>query len=416
MRRRITQQARGWACVCALLPALAAAQSPLPRANGVKVGDGRLHPSLELQTRVDSAAGFLNPHSVGQPPQLHPEFILHVRPGLTLDVPSETLALGLGGHLDLLWYTGLLTLGSQRFSRVQGQGSFDIAANPNGVVEVRLSDRLIRSDHAANPAVGVGVVSLYNQLELEVPIRPGGGALEITPGASYTFEFFSPISVGIIPGCPTTDPLCSTSQVSALNYGNLALQLQGSYRFLPKTAVVVDAEYNFRDYFNAGSRSSRLLVLTGGLSGLLSPKVSLLAKAGWANDYRAEFVRSIVGTLELTWLVSQTANIKVGYLRRLEPIALFGSYVDDRGYLEGRALVGGRLTLRGYASFDLLTFWETSRTDSQVRLDLGPEYAVTRWLTVGGGYLLTTRASSQSAAQTFNYARHEGYLRVVLSY
>ncbi len=401
-----------------LSPALAQTQinaPAAPSANGVKVGEGRLHPYVELQTRFDSAAGFLNKNEVGQAPQLRPELIVHVRPGARLDVPGDALQLGLNGNLDLLWYTGLLSAGSQNFSRVQGQGTVDLVFNPGGTVEFRVGDTLVRSDRAETPSVGVGVLSLYNQVRAELGIRPGGGALEIAPGASYTFEFFRPLVQGVLPDCPPTEPLCSPSAVSALNYGNVGLYLRGSYKFLPKTAIVADARYDLRDY-SGGSRAARLLHGSAGVSGLVTPKISVLAKLGYANDFGAEAVRSVIATAEAAWLASETANVRVGYLRRLEPVALFGSYVDDRAYAEARALIGGRLSLHAYGSFDWLTFTDAPRRDSLVRLDVGPDYAVTRWLVVGAGYLLTTRASSASAAQTFNFARHEGYLRATFSY
>ncbi len=408
------------AALLALLPVPALAQTQInaparPPANGLKVGDGRLHPFIELQTRFDSAAGFLNAHDRGQPPKLRPELIVHVRPGARLDVPGDALQLGLNGNLDLLWYTGLLSEGSNNFSRVQGQGALDLLFNPGGTVELRLGDTLVRTDRAENPSVGVGVLSLYNQVRAELGIRPGGGALEIVPGASYTLERFSPLADGVLPDCPPSEPLCSPAAVSALNYGNAAFTLRGSYKFLPKTAVVLDARYDLRDY-TGGSREARMLTGSAGISGLVTPKISVLAKLGYANDYAVEDVRSVIATVEGAWLASETANVRVGYLRRLEPVAFFGSYVDDRAYAEARALVGGRLSARVYGSFDLLTFQEAPRRDTLWRLDVGPDYALTRWLVVGAGYMLTTRASSQSTAQTFNFARHEGYLRATLSY
>jgi hypothetical protein len=416
MRRRGNTQSALWllgACL-ALAPAAGLGQDT-GAPNGVKVGEGRLHPFIELHTRLDSAAGFLNPDDPSLAPRLRPELIVHVRPGLRLDVPSPTLALSVNGYLDYLWYTGLLSAGSGNFSRLQGQGAVDLAFNPGGQVEFRVADQLVRSDRVENPAIGVGVLSLYNQARAELALRPGGRALEIVPGASYTFELFSPLSTGVVPGCPETDPLCSPRAAASLNYGNIGLMLRASYKFLPKTALVLDANYNLRDYAG-GSRPARLLNATAGLAGLVSPRVALLAKAGYAHDFGAPGVRTVVGNLEATWLISQTASAKLGYLRRLEPIALFGSFVDDRAYVEGRALVGGRLTLRAYAGFDYLSYYEAPRRDYQFRFDAGPEYSVRRWLILGAGYLLTTRASSQSVAQTFNYTRHEGYLRVTLTY
>src|SRR2546423_1099118 len=74
--------------------------------NGLKVGDGRLHPYFDLETVYDTAAQLqLNADNtsasgVG-------DLILHFRPGVKLDIPSPYVALTLGAAGEYLVYTGL---------------------------------------------------------------------------------------------------------------------------------------------------------------------------------------------------------------------------------------------------------------------------------------------------------------------
>ncbi len=125
----------------------------------------------------------------------------------------------------------------------------------------------------------------------------------------------------------------------------------------------------------------------------------------------------MLAQLEASYLMSQTASVKVGYVRTLEPVAALRLFRDDRASLEGQALLGGRLTLRGISSVDFLSFeGEGSRKDTIFRLDVGPQYQFERWLLGGVGYLLATRTSSDVTAQGINYTRHEGYLRVTVTY
>ncbi len=106
--------------------------------------------------------------------------------------------------------------------------------------------------------------------------------------------------------------------------------------------------------------------------------------------------------------------MKFGYARTLEPVAAFGLFRDDRGYLEAQALLGGRLTVRGMTGVNHLSFQGTRR-DNLFELDLGPQYQFKRWLIGGTGYLLGWRSSNESGAG-INYVRHEGYVRMTVTY
>src|SRR5689334_5903940 len=77
----------------ALAPSLAIAQSSLPANNGIKLGDARVHPYFDLELRYDSAAGFFPRGGVIS--GLQPEVLALFRPGLKLELPSDTVQLDL---------------------------------------------------------------------------------------------------------------------------------------------------------------------------------------------------------------------------------------------------------------------------------------------------------------------------------
>lgn len=380
--------------LCAVLCGTGAfAQSALPGENGIKVGEGRVHPFFDLELRFDSAAVAANGQSFG-------DMIAHFRPGLRMEVPGSSVYLLLSGNADYVLYTGLVTSSARNASHLEGAVNLDLAFNRDGAVEFRVQDQFARTDRTTNPALGVGVVSLYNQAKVSLPIHPGGQALEIAPSASFTVEFFDPLLANQ-PGGPAA---------STFNYTQLGFALNGRYKFLPKTALVLDADFLMPTYAAGGTQM--LLVASAGLSGLLSPKFSVIAKAGWGHSFTSP-AKTIIAHVELAYLASQTATVKLGYLRTLQPIAVFNTFQDDRGYLEGRALLGGRLTLRGYGAFDLISYTGAAGgADTNVRLDLGPEYQFTRWLVGAAGYVLSIRTSPVSG----DYNRHEGYVRLTLTY
>ena len=199
------------------------------------------------------------------------------------------------------------------------------------------------------------------------------------------------------------------------NYTQLGFQLGARYKFLPKTALVLDSDFLIPTYQSGGGEM--LLHASAGLSGLISQKIAVVAKLGWGHSFVTPSARTLIAQAELSYLASQTASVKLGYLRTLQPVANFNVFRDDRGYLEARALMGGRLTLRGYGAFDLITYEggaSAGTSDTNLRIDLGPEYQFTPWFIGGAGYVLSVRGTGRTNA--IPYTRHEGYVRLTLTY
>lgn len=378
------------ALACALLASVPAAAQPIGGENGIKVGEGRLHPYVDLDLRFDSAA-------LAHAGALYGDMVNHVRPGFRLEVPGSNLFLQLAANADYVWYTGMITSTSARASHLEGGMNLDLAFNQAGAVEFRVQDQFARTERSTNPLVSTGVISLFNEARVAMPIHPGGHALEITPGASFTVEYFDPLIPSRLAG--------DTGQ---FNYTELGFQLNGRYRFLPKTALVVDADFAMPT-FRTGTEL--LLNASAGISGLLSQKVAVVAKAGWGHAFTTED-STFVGHLELAYLASQTATAKIGYMRTLQPVANLRTFRDDRVYTEARALLGGRLTLHAYGGLDFIDYAGDAGVDTNVRLDLGPEFQFTRWLMGAAGYVLTLRSSTV----TVPYTRHEAYARFTLAY
>lgn len=418
MRQAITLVWASLLAFAAMGARVAAAQQA--GGNGIKIGEGRLHPFFDLELRFDSAAGFFA-QGGATTVTLQPELLAHIRPGLRLDVPADTWGLTLAGNVDYVYYTGVFTPGSQAGSRLEGSADLSASFNRRGPFEVRVGNHFARSDRTSNVALGVGVISMFNEAQVAVAIHPGGGALEITPKGAYIFELFNPVSLVPVTGCAGGDPTCDPTQVQTMNYHSLKFGLEGRWKFLPKTAVVLDSSFDIRNYFSAGASNAPALLLkaSAGLAGLVTTKVALVAKLGWGYDFAGSGANTPVAHVELNYALNETTRLKAGYLRNLEPVPAFGVHGDDRGFVDARALLGGRLTLHGSAAFDYLTFYaappRTGRTDMMFSMDLGPEYQFAPWLIGALDYVLAVRGSSQPAAST-NFTRHEVYARITLTY
>lgn len=375
-----------------------------PAQNGIKMGEGRVHPFFDLELHYDSAA-WVNSTLT----DISPELIGHFRPGFRLDIPSNAVDLALNANVDYVWYTGLITPNSKAASRLDAGADLSANFNKKGPVGFELGDRFSRSDRTTNVAVSIGVISLFNEVRGAIPIKPGGGALELSPSASYAVEFFSPLAGG--------DEECSpTVPCQDFNYQNVRFGLAGNYRFLPKTALILDATFDMRSYFNPGpNKEADLLKAQAGLAGLVSPKIALLLKLGWAQDFLGA-AKTLVGHGELSYLLNERSNVKFGYLRSIDPVPIYGSFGDDRGYVEANLLFGEKLRMQGYAAFDFLTYYAQTRHDTAVTFTLSPEYTVTRWFKFGAAYTLSVRTSDELSLKTVNFTRHEGLVRATFQY
>lgn len=397
--------------------------------SGFKVGEGRLHPSLDLESRFDSALGLFPPQGqfptdpgTGSPniqPNPSGDFVLHVRPGVRFEQSSARMQLLASGHVDWVRPMGWITpTSTAALERLEGLLNANLTLNPQAPVGLEVGEQLVRSDRGNNLALGNGVLSLFNELRLGVPLRPGGGALELRPEVAWALELFSPLGAQLPPGCPQGDPACDPRLLSQSDYHNLRAGLQGHWRFLPKTAVVVDARFDYRVFPQAPSTPSpTILRASAGLAGLLTPKLGLVIQPGWSWDFSGAGASTFTGQFEATYQFSQTLNVRGGYHRSLEPVSLLSRVNVDRFLAEGRVLLAGRLTARGLAQVDLLNFASAAnaqpRSDSLVRLDLGADYLLHKWVQAGAGYLLTWRGSNSAGIP---FTRHELYLRASVLY
>lgn len=396
-----------------LMAAPALAESTVPSAPGIRIGEGRLHPFLNLLAEYDSLTGyFLGGAPVG-------DLLFTPRAGLTFGLSTNSVDANLTGYGEYLIYSGLLSGGaSTRLSRFQANVLLDTGFNKDGAVEVRFADAFTRNDRTQNAAVGVGVISLFNEARLAVPIHPGGRALEITPKVNFAVELFDPLLPGTIPGC--ADITCNPDLVRQMNYWNLNFGLNARWKFLPKTAITVDVQFDWRNYFvPSANRIGQVFRAQAGLVGLISPRITVTALVGYGGDF-ANRVNTVIANAEVGYIPTEQIKISAGYLRTVQPVPVYGTFGDDRGYLNGRVgLLGGRLTFTLGGAFDNFTYYTTGasvRSDQLVSGQLGASFDVVSWFAVTLGYNLSWRQSTSTSRGVNTPLRHDVVLMLSFHY
>ena len=386
------------ALLCALSPGVARAEE-----NGLKIGDGRLHPYFDLETRYDTAAQISvdssnNSSGVG-------DLIFHFRPGIKLDVPSPTLAVNLGAAVEYLVYAGLKSPTASQLNRLQAEANLDLGILRGSVVSFDLGDHFTRSNQTTDVGLVTGTLSIFNDVHAAMTVAPGGGSLTISPGYHLQLEAFSPLASVVTP--TGGQPAPPAIDYGARNYLQHRITLENRWRFLPKTAFLLDGEYDIRNYGNAaGGTNISFFRAQTGITGLLTPHVATVARVGYARDLTSNTfgALAIIGQLEASYLPSETSLIRVGVLRTFEPVSLpYVSYADERAYLEGRLLAISRLTLHAFTSADHLGFRKKGdstsvRGDYQLQVGVGADLEVTRWFNIGVGDALSVRSSPGTTA------------------
>lgn len=386
--------------------------------NGIRLGgsEGRLHPYLELETRYDSNVVYTDPgKSVG-------DLILHVRPGLTLDSPGQQVAVNARANLDWAQYLGLEGK-TTNLSRLYGEAGLGVGVNRRGTIGLEFTDTFSRSSSTDAFTLGSAVISNSNALHLAAPWRPGGGALEVTPAVDWRLVTYEAYLKGQL--CTDGTANCNTADMSKLGYSDVTGSLEGRWKFLPRTAAVLQLEYfeHLPSSAAEGDSGSGARAWTG-LAGLFSAHVAGTVKAGYADTFGSfgSAYRTWLANVEAEWLPLETASLKLGYLHDLaaDP-GLKSLYSTHRLYTEGRVLLSGRYSIRLGGSYEHRTYELVSSTSADLfQVQPSVEAELARWLRVGVGYAYTKRTSSftvtTAALPGYDYSKNEVWARITGTY
>lgn len=337
-------------CLAVNMPRETNAQAPLGLATAVEADGFRLgeqtiaHVYGNIDTRFDS-----NPMLRATQP--FGDLIFRFRAGGSIARPSDKLELKLSLSFDYSQYCGVVHPGTRLLSAPQGQLDFGLIANRDGKFAFFFNDTLQRIDSAANISVTERMRWTRNFAQIGGDIRPSGSrALEFRASYGLDFTFY--------------DPNQSSVQDSlGMSFMTHVPQLIATWRFFPKTALVGDVQGAFTMYpFPSASANQNLngLRIQAGLVGQITPKLSVVAKAGYGGTFipvvasptatpaavaaanaGVNYSSAIVNA-SITFKPSDVLTLTGGYTRDFSPAALFGWMSIDRAFAEFRYLIGAR--------------------------------------------------------------------------
>jgi hypothetical protein len=399
------------ALAAAALGALAAAGPARAEGEGFKIGEaGRLHLFLEFVGGYDSNALYnLGGSPIGSG-------VLDLIGGLKLSVAGRTVALRLDANLDYKWY---LDSQASDLSRLFGGATLGFTVNPDGAVGLKLDDTFTSSPNTTSYSLAQSAVSDYNVLNVAVPVRPGGGALTITPSGQWILQSFEPYGPAG-PACdPLVNPTCTNQDIGAYGYNQLAAALQAKWAFLPKTAVLVEGSW-FKRYPNDATVSYGIQgwKAWGGAAGLVTSHLAATLKGGYGGVFDTPQVTGGTWLLnaEVQYLTDGVIDARLGYLHDFAAdIGLaYSLYYFDRVYLDLKWHLQ-RFVVKVVGSWDWVHYVLNDVTGPILQVTPGLDYELARWAYLGATYTYTYRSSNETGVPAFNYTRNQvyGYLKLV---
>jgi len=272
---------------------------------------------------------------------------------------------------------------------------------------------------------------IYNASRIAAVIRPGGGMLQFRAGYAYVTNRY----VDFGPGDRSTH----------------TLRAQARWRFLPKTALFIQGSYGWREFLGTDYISSATpLRVSGGVRGLLTPKLSLELSGGYGNlgAEKGESFESVIGRFSARYRISHRMAADLSYRRDFMDTSwsnYYDSHLISVGWTQqigGHFVLGVRVGYE-YMMFSPLTYSPElieegkiavregiaeDRQDGLLRGSMTLDWHPNEWLTIGAGYTVDQRFSSAGArvwteeadiidpVDEADYAKHQVYTRLGVVY
>jgi hypothetical protein len=267
----------------------------------------------------------------------------------------------------------------------------------SGKWTLTLSDTFLRQEDPpyAGTIVGSNPITRDNNLAaLQAGWSPGGGRIAATIRYTNAIDIFE--------------------QSSGFSYANSLtnnLMLDLSWKWLPKTAIFLQANQGWVTYLNpqpAGSTNQKVtsypLRVYAGLRGLVTPKVTGLVALGYVNSFYTSgatttgFWGSTYVDLQAIITPTMLNRITVGYHQDFVNSVISNFYYQYSVYASYVQQLAGRLALDvsarvSYLDYQGLLFVmnpNANRTDVTVLGGATLDYFVRSWIYAGVGYSLAT--------------------------
>ena len=404
--------------------------------NGIRVGgaEGRLHPFVELELRYDSnVATYYQPAS-----RPGGDLILHVRPGLPLNVPGDTVAVDLRAVLDWAQYFGIQDSSrietTKDLSNLYANVSLGVGFNRKGQVGFEIDEKFARSNQPTVYSIATGDHLQLQRPHAERAVAPGRRGPDRGPGRRLVHRVLRGLQVGRGLRPLQRQPVLQLALPLRARLQQLGANLGANWKFLPKTAALLDLSWfdrvpNSTLYSIAGTG----MRAQAGVTGLVTTHLAATVKAGYGTTLSLSLDPAAVpqatvsrfGTwlalVSAEWIPSQPLEPQADLeprprLRPRHHLGALHRHPRDAGR-EEQAQQPAHRRRPGGLGHARPTATRPARTSNVLTARPSLQAELTRWLMLELAYQYTDRTTDAATAPPgWKYSKHEVWLRGVVTY
>ncbi len=391
-------------------------------STGIQLSEGTLlHAGIGVEAGYDTNVFYSDTNAKGSS-------IIRVLPfaevtNATRNGPvSKTLTFDVRGGLQYRYY-GSNDADVKKYSSAWNPNAGVSLGLGGGQVAFGIADVFSRIEDApyagqGGPTASGPIQRDNNQASAEVRWSPGGGRLTGTLRYTNMVDIFD----------------------QSYDYANSVtntLMLDASWRWLPKTAIFLNAQQGYVYYFNnrtvmdaAGTRelkaTSYPLRVVVGLRGLLTEKTSALLSVGYLNGFYSTggstsgFLGSTFAELAFTVRPTMTSRIVLGARHDFLNSVISNFAYQDAVYASYVQQIAARLALDLSARYAHLDYQgipvdstQGGRVDNFVQAGATLDYFLRNWAYLGVGYSLLDNDSNKEIAK---YVKQQVFARVGITY
>lgn len=395
---------------------------PLKRELGLSAGGFKLLPHVDIGYGFDSNVFYEDDTNVESP---NGSQVLNITPGIGIEnVNGQNLELKLRADATVSRYISDNQAVSDQ-SNVGADVGVGVTFFKASALALNLRERFRRALERRNYETSSNSNRNINEIGAGVIFRPGGGALNVTTNYTFVADLFADRDS---------------------DWGDMLhhdISLNGSWKFFPYTALVVDGQWQMRSYQSEGQGAygeltdSMPLKVRIGLNGFVTKKLSLLLLAGYGNSFHEmhettaavnphenDSFSMLIGEARVSYKLAPTTILQGGYKYDFND-SLFSNYVAAHNiYVDVRQRFAERVDLLASVTFmnrnysqlprayfesapdavkaelkGLLTGYD--RTDNLLLASLKAKVDITRFLAFSASYNLEVNNGPLNDGGTF---------------
>jgi hypothetical protein len=308
----------------------------IAKDRGLRSGDFVMHPSISVQGHHDTNLFNGDELEQGNKPVAATSIRIIPRLALSNDLANNTTFVFSSAGDARVYISDNKAVTAQ--DNIGGNASLDLTFGQRKAIAFSVFDHFVRALRANNWETTTSLNRNSNDAGARIEFHPGDvperRPFNVALMGSYSVDRFTDFKPGDV--------------------NMVRTRLTGSWRFLPKTAAILDARWDFRNYdnptlSNSGlSFNSRPFRALAGIAGALTKRVSFQVEGGWGVSLHdsGDSFNSYLATASIGVRPSESTRLTLGYTHDFRDV-YYGNFTQfHRGMLNLHQRFGNIMDVR----------------------------------------------------------------------